>query len=116
MLPEFQNFWFQEPHLHYFSSTSLTELVESLGFSVSRVETKQTTGPLNHLNWLFTGKPMKQRSAASPDFSFADDIRDDPFILALEMSHLFEEFHSQHIDLLQRYGYGDILSLTAKVK
>ncbi len=118
MIPKFRDFWFQEPHLHYFSSQSLIELVESLGFTVLSVETSQTTGPVNHLNWLLTGKPMKQRSAATaslPDFNFADDIRELSPALYSELNSLFADFHSQYISLLQSHNYGDILSLTAKV-
>jgi SAM-dependent methyltransferase len=118
MIPEFRDFWFQEPHLHYYSSLSLIELVESLGFTVLSVETSQTTGPLNHLNWFFTGKPMKQRSAATasqPDFSFADDIRETSPALYSKLNDLFADFHSQYTNLLQSYNYGDILALTAKV-
>lgn len=118
LMPEFRNFWFQEPHLHYFSSQSLIELVESLGFIVSSVETSQTTGPVNHLNWFFTGKPMKQRSAATasfPEFNFADDVREVSPSLYTELNSLFEDFHSQYMSLLQSHNYGDILSLSAKV-
>ena len=114
-ISEFRDFWFQEPHLFYFSKVSLVAILESAGFKVLDVSLRQSAGLINHLNWMLAGKPMMNRKAvvsALPDFDFAADLE-----LAsqnsLNVSEFFERINGEYIELLESIGYGDVLTLSA---
>ena len=59
-LRNYLDFYFKEPHIFYYSPDTLGRLMKMAGFS-GEMKTIQRYNVMNHLHWLFTGKP--QRSA-----------------------------------------------------
>ncbi len=52
------NFFYHEPHVSYFSATTLQNLLSRVDFS-GEIKTTQRYTVLNHLNWLLTNAPQK---------------------------------------------------------
>lgn len=53
----YADFYYREPHVSYFSEATLGILLELAGFR-GEMSTVQDYNFLNHLQWLFTGKPQ----------------------------------------------------------
>ena len=54
---EYADFYYREPHVSYFSQKTLRFLLKRAGFK-GKISTVQDYNFLNHLHWLFTGKPQ----------------------------------------------------------
>lgn len=57
-LESYQDFWFREPHIFYYSPQTLSLLLKRAGFR-GRVNTIQSYNFLNHMNWMLAGIPQK---------------------------------------------------------
>ena len=68
-IPEFRNFWFQEPHKYYFTSQSVKDLLLEAGFKIENMSLDQLTGLPNHFNWLYKKSPMKDKSESVNPFN-----------------------------------------------
>lgn len=115
LIPEFRDFWFQEPHLFYFSKASLVAMLNIAGFKILDVSIRQSAGLVNHLNWMIAGKPMKNREAvvsSLPDFNFVENMGSDKDNLQ-KISSFFEKINSDYVELLESMGYGDVLMISA---
>ena len=53
----YENFYYREPHVSYFSIKTLKRLLEKAGFR-GTFKTVQRYNFVNHLSWLLTGKPQ----------------------------------------------------------
>lgn len=53
----YEDFYFREPHLSYFSATTLKKMLLKAGF-VGRIRTAQGYNIINHLHWLLAHKPQ----------------------------------------------------------
>ena len=60
-LTSYQAFYYQPPHSYYFSRHTLSQLLKKAGFQ-PRVSMLQRYSLLNHLNWIFRGKPQAKPS------------------------------------------------------
>jgi SAM-dependent methyltransferase len=56
-IPAFWKFYWQYPHVWYFSPSPLGRVLERAGYAVERLELVQRYGLLNHLQWLNEGVP-----------------------------------------------------------
>ena len=54
---EYEDFYFREPHLSYFSRTTLGKMLKKAGFK-GRIGTAQGYNLINHLHWLIAHKPQ----------------------------------------------------------
>jgi SAM-dependent methyltransferase len=64
-IPAFWIFYWQFPHLWYFSPETLRRIVERAGYQVDHLQGVQRYGLLNHLHWLSEGKPGQGEQFAS---------------------------------------------------
>lgn len=56
-IKSYEDFYYRQPHLFYFSSRTLLRLTKEAGF-VGKITTFQQYNFMNHLNWVFIKKPM----------------------------------------------------------
>lgn len=57
-IKEYEDFYFREPHLSYFSASTLKKMLKKTGF-VGRIGTAQGYNIVNHLHWLLVHKPQE---------------------------------------------------------
>ena len=62
-IPEFQTFFYREPHVSYFTMYALAEMMGNLGFE-ARVTQRQDYSFYNNLHWLMTGQPQADAQVA----------------------------------------------------
>ena len=58
VVAEYADFWYREPHIYYYSASTLKRLLQKCGFK-GTIQTEQEYNFLNQMNWLFAGKPQK---------------------------------------------------------
>ncbi len=58
-IPAFWAFYWQFPHIWYFSPETLQAVIEQAGFRMERLEGMQRYGLMNHFQWLNEGRPGK---------------------------------------------------------
>jgi 2-polyprenyl-3-methyl-5-hydroxy-6-metoxy-1,4-benzoquinol methylase len=110
----FTNFWFQEPHLWYFSEKTLKMFLEkAFGAScVKSINTFQESSFINHYNWVIHNKKSKSRAQATTNSFPLTDIDDGPMHDRLE--EIFVEFNIKYKDILQDFGFGDTMLMVVK--
>ena len=54
----YEDFYFREPHVSYFSVKTLKNLLDKAGFA-GKIKTIQRYNILNHFNWILNGKPQE---------------------------------------------------------
>jgi SAM-dependent methyltransferase len=101
-VPGFRSFYFQEPHLYYFTEESLQLLGAELGLSVEFRSFNQY-GLINHLSWALTGRSnvSKRADGATATTLTLEDQR-----LGDE---LFGELNDYYLRLLERHGFKDTI-------
>ena len=62
-IEEYADFYYRDPHLFYFSPTTMHEITNKAGFS-GRIEMVQRYGFSNHLNWVNNKTPQKDAELA----------------------------------------------------
>ncbi len=58
---EFRNFFYQKPHLYYFSPRTLTNIAKKSGLKIIAIEPFQQTSITNSLNWIYCKWPQPSR-------------------------------------------------------
>ena len=63
-IPSYQQFYYHDAHLFYYSPKTLNRMMQSAGFS-GKVAGFQLYNFLNHIHWLNTGKPQANSTIAT---------------------------------------------------
>ena len=104
---EYENFWYREPHIFYFSTETLSSVLRRSGYH-GEIRSVQRYSLLNHLNWRSTGAPQKSM----------DDGMSSPTLLPAisekaegreEINEWFRGVDQQYKTLLEKHGIGDSL-------
>lgn len=115
-IPEFKDFWFQEPHLYYFTSESIKWLAKESGLNIIQNDIDQSAGLINHINWLLTRKPMSNRGVVerpSPSFKINTEIfNNNSAECENKINSFFKKMNIEYLKLLKDMGFGDVLSIT----
>ena len=56
-IPEFKKFYYRQPHVYYYSTDTLSQLMKLIGFD-GKVSTDQEYTIFNHINWMITKNPQ----------------------------------------------------------
>lgn len=112
----YRNFYYQEPHLYYFTPETLGKVCEAAGFKTAKIFGFQQTSLVNNLNWVFLGKPQASRwdciQPTLPPRSLREDVsvrvRD-------EFAKLLTEFNRRYIHFMERSGYTDMVFATIDI-
>lgn len=110
---DFRKFWFQEPHIYYFSESPLRLVLEQVADPDEiAIELFQETSFANHFDWIRHGSKSKSRSVAISN-ALPFDIPNEQ--LASEISKNYEQFNEAYKGSLRKQGYGDYLLAIAKI-
>lgn len=101
----YADFYYREPHLFYFSSTTLTQVARTAGFS-GEIEMIQRYSLLNHLHWVSTGQPMADAEMGMRVPTFVDAPDD----FTAEANAFLAEADTQYRNLLKQHGKAEAMA------
>lgn len=111
----FKDFWFQKPHLYYFTEKGLEKVCREAGLSVVSLYRDQETSLFNHYHWLTQGAPMKHRKfAVDPllPLSGVEAAKESKSEVFHKIQALLQKTNDEYRQLLIDAGYGDVLFCT----
>jgi cyclopropane fatty-acyl-phospholipid synthase-like methyltransferase len=115
-IPAFRDFWFQKPHLYYFTEKGLERVCKEAGLSIVSLARTQETSLFNHYHWMSNGTPMKHRKFAV-DPSFPEECVDTADASKREVFErvgaLLERTNAEYQKILLDSGFGELLFCTA---
>lgn len=104
----YEQFYYHKAHLHYFTSKSLSKLIESHGFKVKEVKFIQDYNLKNHLNWTLTNKPM-----SDPITGMKDNFK----VKEPSLQNFLDNMNKEYMHYLSSVGKtSNILIIAEKVK
>lgn len=108
----YSDFWFREPHVFYYSPKTLTMMLAKAGFSGS-VKTIQLYNFLNHMNWLFAGKPedSAETGMSEPRLIKSDSVNPE---VRTEFNKWIQKVDKEYKQLLERYDFGENILFIGK--
>lgn len=113
---DYRNFYYQEPHLHYFTPQTLSAVCEAADFKCLAVYGFQQTSLVNNLNWLFLRKGQPSRwdciQSSLPDGSLRKDV---PADVKSEFDNLFANFNTQYQSFVERHQFTDMIFATISI-
>ena len=115
-IPEFKTFWFQQPHLSYFSDQTLGETLTRSGLIFVSCHAYQEIGLANHITWMTAGIPTRSRDRARRlGMPLGEEkILSSPLVVDLDA--LIGKADYEYRMRLEEAGYGDILLAIAALE
>ena len=113
-IESYRDFWYQEPHNFYFSPKTLLMLLRRCGFE-GKVTTVQIYNFLNHMNWIFTGRPQKSADLgmSKPRLVLSDSVDER---IKIELNQWIQRLDSEYKHILTKYDLGEFMIFTGKKK
>ena len=112
----YRDFYYQEPHLYYFTPESLSSVCAAAGFRAEKVVGFQQTSFANHMHWLLLRQPQRSRwdciQSALPAGSLLPQVA--PGVEG-EFKALLDDFNQRYQDFLERSGYSDMVFATIQL-
>ncbi len=108
-IPEFKDFWFQQPHLYYFTEGTLSKIIHEAKFQIIEMFPVVEVSFLNHINWMLRRKPMPSRKECMASKLPVDDDAVSEQGLLDEINALFCRFDRQYMKKLEDAGFGDLI-------
>lgn len=109
----YRDFYYQEPHLYYFTPETLASVCEAAGFRAEKVFGFQQTSFANHMNWLYLRHPQRSRwdciQSSLPAESLLTAV---PANVRREFDDLLAGFNEHYQSFLERSGYSDMVFAT----
>ena len=105
----YEDFYYREPHLSYFSKKTLRAALEKAGFS-GEIKTVQRYNFLNHVHWIQSGTPQ-------PNFAIGNST---PALgakksrVGKELNSFIRKTDNQYKKLLEKYDLGESLTFLGK--
>lgn len=114
-LSGYEEFFYHEAHLSYFTEKSIALLLEKNGFEVEKIHFLQDYNFLNHIYWYFNNKPQPtcEFGLSDPYLQFKTEslkIKN----AGEEINQLLVETNNQYISILKKYGLTSNLFIVAK--
>lgn len=111
-IPSYQQFYYHDAHLFYYSAHTLKDMMRSAGFE-GKVEGFQLYNFLNHIHWLFAGKPQANATIATGEpFLIADKKNKYANVLNTWMGRVDKEYRA----MLEKNLFSDCLLYIGKRK
>ena len=112
-IKEYDDFWFREPHVFYYSPKTLSMMLEKCGF-VGETKTIQNFNLINHINWVLNRKPQDTNIEMSkPTLVNSDFI--DP-VIKEEFNQWFLDVDKKYKELLNKYKLGESVLFIGKLQ
>lgn len=110
-LESFKKFWYQEPHLYYYSANTMKNLLQEFVPEIQiDIKVFQETSFINHYNWVKFNSKTKNRSEAISD-NFPLKTEND---INGKLEELYKDFNINYKKILEENGFGDILLAIVK--
>lgn len=99
-VPTYQNFFYHNAHLHYFTESSLNKVARDAGFSSDQIEVSYTQdyNILNHLHWIMNDGPQTSCHVGLSDIDLRGKEREISTWLNDEIRQLNQKYVSKLID------------------
>ena len=109
----YRDFYYQEPHLYYFTPQTLTRVCEAAGFRPQKVYGFQQTSFVNHVNWLFRRRPQASRwDCIQPTLPTGALLAEVEPQVHHEFDVLMTDFDLRYRSFLEQSGYSDMIFAT----
>lgn len=107
-IKEFKDFWFQKPHLYYFSEETLAKTIRKSEFRINEMCPVIEVSFLNHINWMLRKKPMVSRKDCMDSrLPTTEDVEHTEVLN--EINAVFSEFDNEYKKILEKARYGDLI-------
>lgn len=106
------DFWFREPHIYYFSPETLAGTLKKAGFE-GVAFTNQKYSFLNHLSWIFTGKPQEAMDIGMSQSNLVSAEGADEQIKN-DFNSWMQKINKEYFELLNKYGLGEEIIFIGK--
>ena len=114
---DYRNFYYQEPHLHYFTPETLTAVCEAASFKPLSVYGFQQTSLVNNLNWVFLRQPQPSRwdciQSSLPEGTIRSDV---PAKAKSEFQDLLADFNQRYQRLMESNHFTDMIFATIMIE
>lgn len=103
-VPAYEEFYYHEAHLSYFSEKSICKILEECGYKVEHVNYIQDYNFLNHVYWYFNNKPQPtcEFGLNEPQIDFKKDdkrVQD----AGNEINVLLADMNKKYFEILSKY-------------
>lgn len=113
---EYRNFYYQEPHLYYFTVDTLKKVCNAAGFRKVDAVGFQQTSIVNNLNWVFLHRPQRSRWDCMRPILPKGAVREDiPASLKAEFEMFLERVNDNYVQFMEKNGLADMLFATIEV-
>jgi 2-polyprenyl-3-methyl-5-hydroxy-6-metoxy-1,4-benzoquinol methylase len=113
---DYRNFYYQEPHLYYFTPEVLAKICAAASYKLIKVSGFQQTSFINHLHWLFTRSPQPSRwdcmQARLPQGALQEDL---PQAWKIDFQEILDNFNSVYLNFLEKIGLTDMIFCTLSI-
>lgn len=103
-VPAYEEFYYHEAHLSYFSEKSICKILEECGYKVEQVNYIQDYNFLNHVYWYFNNKPQSTcefgLNVPKVDFKNGNKRLEDA---GNEINMLFSDMNEKYFKILAKY-------------
>lgn len=109
----YEQFYYHEAHLSYFSEKSISILLKKCGYEVEHIYHIQDYNILNHLYWYFNGKPQPDCvfGLNEPKIDFKEDIQHE---VRIKINELLAEMNKRYFEILSNYKLTSNMFIIAK--
>ncbi len=107
---EFRNFFYQKPHLYYFSPKTLKMVVDKTGLAIVELKPFQQTSITNTLNWIYLRTSQPSRWECIQTFISTKYI-DAPGVdkVKNKINKMFQKFNAEYKKILEESKFTDNL-------
>lgn len=112
-IEEYRNFYYQEPHLYYFTVDTLKKVCSMAGFKKIEAVGFQQTSFVNNLNWVFMRRPQNSRWDCMRPVLPKGAIRVDVSAsLKKEFEVFMDGINNSYVQFMEKNGLADMLFAT----
>lgn len=104
----YEDFFYHEPHLNYFSVKTLGELLAKHGFS-GELRTIQRYNVLNHLHWISAHGPQGDFTVGNQTPILAERAPQDKTLLADELNTFIQKADVEYKAILEKHNVGEVI-------
>lgn len=116
-VPNYRDFYYQEPHLYYYNVDSLSMICKKAGFEIDRIYGFQQTSLINNLNWAFLEKPQASRfDCIKPELPSGKINANIPESAKSRFNNFLANMNQQYIQLMESMDYADMLFASIRIK
>lgn len=108
-VPAYEDFYYHEAHLSYFSEKSIRRILEECGYRIEEIYFIQDYNLLNHIYWYFNNRPQPtcEFGLSIPKIDFEKGSNQREIVGVREagdaINRLLEETNDRYFEILSKY-------------